>query len=122
MSSHNLTLVLRSPSYAYSNRVCFSGTPGIILIVLVTCNHRPLSVEAVPLRIFAKELFIRDSKFSTSHYKIPYKSSPKIGLHNNKNGRSYTQIDSRKHVIVFLDRVTSRHKRSLTPIKTNKVT
>ena len=34
--------------------------------------------------------------------------------------RSYTQLDSRKQVIAFLDRVAFRHKRAQNPLKQTK--
>ena len=40
---------------------------------------------------------------------------------NNKTKRSFTQLDSRKQIIVFLDTVTTTHKGSSTPTKMSKL-
>ena len=49
-----------------------------------------------------------------------FKKSIAPNYRNNKE-QSSTQLDSRKQVIAFLDKVKARRKRSSTPIKTSKI-
>ena len=43
------------------------------------------------------------------------------GVSRNKTKRSYTQLDSRKQIIAFWDRVTTIHKGSSTPTQISKI-